>query len=172
VSQPRAKPLSAGYACNGMQLRPLQAGDLATTLAWRNREGVRQRFATTGIIAPDAHRRWFESYLAKPDDVVFIASETAGGPPVGQLAIYDIDTGTGQAEIGRFLVAPEFAGQGKMRCALECLVRAARDELQLRRLILSVREDNDRAVALYRGLGFSENMRQDGMIFMFLDLPS
>jgi len=172
MTRPSGKPGQQGFASDGIWLRPLGEADLEMTLAWRNREGVRQRFATTDLIAPEAHRAWFARYLGKADDLVFIASDSAGGPPLGQVAIYDIDAAAGQAEIGRFVVAPGYEGQGKMRKALQALVRFAREQLELGKLVLSVREDNHRAVRLYESLGFLERSREGGMIFMSLDLFS
>lgn len=170
MSDKPAKPAGADFPATGLRLRPLSQGDLAMTLAWRNRDGVRQRFISTDPIAPEAHQAWFERYLCKADDVVYLAEELPAGPPIGQLAIYDIDPAAGQAEIGRFIANPERAGQGRMRAALQCLLELARSSLRLRRLVLSVRADNERAIRLYAGLGFVETARDSDMVHMSLGL--
>jgi RimJ/RimL family protein N-acetyltransferase len=164
------KPCSSSFEAHGIALRPLREEDLSLTLAWRNREGVRQRFVNPEPIAPAAHSAWFAKYLDKTDDIVFIATQGGGGPCIGQLAIYAIDMEQRQAEIGRFVAAPQFQGRGLMRMALQALIDRARDELQLRRLVLSVRSDNARAIRLYAGLGFAEVSRGDGLVNMVLAL--
>lgn len=164
------KAAPGGFDWAGVRLRPLQEADLPLTLAWRNREGVRQRFVHTDVISGEAHRAWYLKYLEKVDDIVFIASKQSDETPCGQLAIYAIDVETGEAEVGRFIVSPEAAGTGLMRRALECLIELARSQLRLRRLVLSVRDDNERAIRLYAALGFAERARNAGMIDMSLDI--
>lgn len=142
------------------------------TLAWRNRDGVRQRFIHADVITPEAHRNWFDRYLQKPDDLVLIALEPQGDQPFGQVAIYGIDPVHREAEVGRFVVAPEHERQGKMRRALQCLLRLAHTRLGLRSVFLSVRSDNERAIALYSLLGFVETGRQGGIVDMRADLAA
>ena len=83
------------------------------------------------------------------------------------MAIYGIDAGASKAEIGRFVVAPEFQGQGLMRQGIEALMRFAREALGLASVqYLLVRDTNERARRLYVQLGFTEVSRADGMITM------
>ncbi|WP_255988785.1 GNAT family N-acetyltransferase [Chitinolyticbacter albus] len=141
------------YKAKGVRLRPLRDDDLEFTLAWRNREGVRQCFIYSDLITLPQHLRWFEQYTLKSDDCVLIA-ETANGERIGQLAIYDIDVQKKTAEIGRFVVAPEFAGQGLMRSAIEALCVLAKESLELNELYLEVLPTNASALGLYLRLGF------------------
>jgi RimJ/RimL family protein N-acetyltransferase len=164
------KPVPTHFEHGGIFLRPLTVNDLSATLEWRNRDGVRQQFVASDVIGVDAHRAWFEKYLQKEDDVVFLAFEERNGPPIGQLAIYCIEIGRRQAEVGRFIAAPGMQGAGKMRRALECLMAFASKELGLAKLVLSVRDSNARALGLYRKVGFAETSRSDGMVLMARDL--
>jgi RimJ/RimL family protein N-acetyltransferase len=164
------KPVPPKHESHGVILRPLQADQLVLTLAWRNREGVRQRFLNSAVIAPESHQAWFERYQGKPDDVVLLAYLPGRDEPFGQLAIYDIDNARSEAEIGRFVVAPEQAGQGHMRRALACLLDLASTHLCLHVLRLEVLADNLRAIRLYAGLGFIEVGRRDRIVDMRLDL--
>lgn len=154
----------------GILLRPLDELDLPLTLAWRNREGVRQRFLHSAVIEPDAHRIWFERYLGKHDDIVLMACEPGRSQPFGQVSIYDIDTATGCAEVGRFVVAPEAQGRGLMRKAIAALSALAREELRLNSIFLEVFTDNERAISLYSTLGFVETNRRGEVVMMTLDL--
>lgn len=142
------------------------------TLAWRNRDGVRQRFIHSDVITPEAHRGWFDRYLQKPDDLVLVVLEPGSDDPVGQVAIYGIDPVRREAEVGRFVVSPQHEGRGKMRSALQGLLKLAWTRLGLRSVYLSVRADNERAIALYSGLGFVETGRREGIVHMRADLAA
>lgn len=165
-----SKPIDAPTEVAGIWFRPLRDEDLDMTLSWRNRDGVRQRFGQTDVILIAAHRSWYASYARKHDDLVLLATEGRSGPAYGQLAIYEIDPVARRAEVGRFVVAPEHAAQGKMRRAIMALLVLARVHLQLREIVLRVREDNERAIRLYASLGFAEHARNAGMIEMSLTL--
>jgi RimJ/RimL family protein N-acetyltransferase len=156
------RPFSAGR----VRLRLLEEADLPATLAWRNRDGVRQQFKSSAELAWEQHVGWFQRYREKPDDFVFIVEEVASGARVGQVAVYGIDKGRGDAEIGRFVVAPEYQGKGWMREAILALVRFAANTIGVRSVYLEVRETNERARRLYRSIGFAETDSADGMIRM------
>lgn len=149
-----------------VRLRLLAESDLRSTLEWRNRDGVRQQFKSAEPLQWDAHHGWFLRYSEKPDDLVFIVENTATGERIGQVAIYSIDPVTGSAEIGRFVVAPGFAGRGLMRRGIQALMRFAATELRLRSVYLEVLETNERARQLYKAVGFGEQEAVDGLIRM------
>jgi len=152
----------------GVRLRPLAREDLPMTLAWRNRDAVRIRFRSSSPLTPEQHAGWFEAYLGKPDDYVFIVERA--GRPVGQAAIYAIDPDAGEAEVGRFVVAPGEEGKGHMRAAIAGLAALARSRWGLGRLYLEVFADNARAVRLYRSLGFVVDRTGGGMLHMSLPI--
>ena len=135
---------------HGVTLRPLNEDDLPTTLAWRNHPDSRQWFLTTDEITWDQHRQWFENYLVKADDVVFVLDD--GERLVAQVALYNLDDQS--AEFGRLLVAPEARGQGLSHVAVELCLRVADEQLRLDNVVLEVRQDNARAIAAYERAGF------------------
>lgn len=154
------------FMAGSLELRLLDETDLPFTLEWRNRDGARQQFGTADVLQWDQHVSWFKSYLDKADDLVFIIEDATTHARIGQVAIYRIDTGASKAEIGRFVVAPEFQGQGLMRQGIEALIRFAREALGLESVYLLVRETNERARRLYAQLGFAELSRADDMVTM------
>lgn len=157
-------------ACGGgVRLRPLGHEDLPMTLAWRNRDDVRVRFKSSAPLTPAQHAGWFAAYLDKPGDHVFIVEHA--GRPVGQAAIYAIDRAAGEAEVGRFVVAPGEGGKGYMRAAIAGLAGLAR-QWGLRRLYLEVFADNARAVHVYRSLGFTVERTEGGMLHMSLPIDA
>lgn len=154
------------YVVNNLRLRLLTHDDLPFTLEWRNREGVREQFGNANALTWEQHAGWFQRYLDKPDDLVFIVEGVQAGARIGQAAIYAIDTEAGNAEIGRFVVAPEFKGKGLMRQAISALMDFARDSLGLAAVYLEVRVTNEHARRLYERLGFVEVAQADGMVRM------
>lgn len=160
------KPAHEPYVHGRIRLRLLAEDDLPLTLAWRNRDGVREQFKNSDVLAFEQHRGWFVRYTEKSDDLVFIAELRATGERVGQLAIYAIDAGARTAEIGRFVVSPEFSGQGLMKEAIDVLMRFAARQLSLTSVYLEVLESNERAGILYRKLGFRECGCAGGLIRM------
>lgn len=154
------------FSFGSLKLRLLDETDLPLTLEWRNRDGARQQFGTSDVLQWEQHAAWFERYLDKADDLVFIVEDAATQARIGQVAIYGIDTVASTGEIGRFVVAPEFQGRGLMRQGIEALIRFAREVLGLQSVYLLVRETNERAWRLYTQLGFAEVSHAEGMITM------
>jgi diamine N-acetyltransferase len=147
-----------------LTLRPITEADLDRTLNWRNLEDVRIWFKTSGRIDPGQHRAWFEQYSAKDDDFVFLVEFE--GAPVGQASVYGINRTDRTAEVGRFIAAPEARGRGLMDLACAELLRFCADTLRLTSVYLDVKEDNGRAIALYRRQGFEEEGRREGIVRM------
>lgn len=140
------EPIAEGRAT----LRSLTREDLPITLAWRNHDESREWFHTTEIIDARQHAEWFDRYLTKTDDFVFIIE--VDGEPVAQSAIYDVSEG--QGEFGRLLVAPHARGRGLGHLAMELTARAARESFGLSRIALEVKDTNARAIAVYARAGF------------------
>jgi RimJ/RimL family protein N-acetyltransferase len=160
------KQLYRPFTVGRLRLRLLEEPDLPLTLAWRNRDGVREQFKSSAPLAWEQHVGWFQRYCEKPDDFVFIVEEAATGARVGQVAVYGIDKARRDAEIGRFVVAPEYQGKGLMREAILALIGFAAKEVDLRSVYLEVRESNERARRLYESIGFADTASADGMIRM------
>lgn len=153
----------------GLQLRLIEEVDLDTTLEWRNREDIRVWFKTADIISPSQHREWFQRYLTKDDDFLFVAVQD--GMLVGQGSIYDIEWAAGRAQIGRFLVAPEHQNKGLARSICRHLIDFAWSTLELTQLYLEVREQNERAIRAYAANNFQVHSRYDGLLRMELARP-
>ncbi|WP_338925714.1 GNAT family N-acetyltransferase [Mycetohabitans endofungorum] len=164
------KPSFPPWVAAPVRLRLLAERDLSATLEWRNRDGVRQQFKSSETLAWEQHLSWFHSYCDKADDLMFIVEDAATGARIGQVAIYAIDLKRGNAEVGRFVVAPDFQGKGLMRRAISALLCFAHRELHLNSVHLEVRQTNDRARGLYEVLGFRPIQAADGMIKMERDL--
>lgn len=148
-------------------LRPLEEGDLPTTLAWRNHPESRVWFHTTEVIEPDQHSDWFRRNRDRDDDLVFLLD--LDGVPVAQVALYGIHDGS--AEFGRMLVDPGQRGRGVSHRALDLCLRMAA-QLGITDLHLEVKPDNARAIAAYRRAGFrNDGTAEDGSLVMRRTAP-
>jgi RimJ/RimL family protein N-acetyltransferase len=160
------KPAISPTSFGNVQLRLLELDDLPHTLAWRNQDDVRKWFKFNGTVTAEQHLAWFEKYQAKADDFVFVALHLKSQERIGQVAIYDVDLMQKQAEVGRFIVAPEAAGKGFMTEALQALADCATQQLALSRLFLEVFASNARAINLYSKAGYQRCGARDELLVM------
>lgn len=157
-------PIDAG----GIRLRLLEAGNLPTTLAWRNQDHTRRWFFTSQVIGSEQHRAWWERYRTLDDDFVFIIEDTVAlNRPVGQVALYNIDWLAGRAEYGRLMIGDAAArGRGLARAATAALVEHGFHTLGLREIYLEVLASNVAAIQVYSATGFVESARHGDRVFM------
>ena len=158
------KPVEGPYETPALTLRPILEGDLETTLAWRNRDDARVWFKTTAQLSLDQHRSWFQRYVEKSDDLLFVVE--VAGEVVGQVSVYDIDPESRSGEVGRFLVASGHGGRGYMRAAISALLELCAKTLALRYVFLEVKAANERAKRIYSSLGFTEEASTGDLVRM------
>jgi len=156
ASLAKTKQTLAPLIGDGIRLRLLQAEDLATILAWRNREDTRHQFIHSEIITWENHLSWWEGYKSKANDFVFIIEETQQlNRPVGQVSLYNMDLEKSEAEYGRLMIGDnEARGKGLARRATGLLISWAFNSVDLKRIYLEVFMNNTVAVNLYRRCGF------------------
>jgi RimJ/RimL family protein N-acetyltransferase len=155
-----------------VQLRLLREADLPMTLLWRNKERVRTAFLSSDPLTPSGHRDWFARYSANDTEFVFVAETLPpSSRPFGQVSIYDIDRLQATGRFGRFLLGEDdVLGSGIGFETAEAACVLARDLLQLRTLHLEVFDWNERALSIYRALGFQVTSRRDKLAFMTLPI--
>lgn len=175
------KPSIGPYRGTRVRLRLLLAEDLPVTMLWRNKDRCRGAFRNTDPISDASHRLWFEGYLVRENDFVFIIESLkvpgrTEGLRIGQISLYDVNPRASEAELGRMMIGDDaFLRSG---CALEAVnivLGEIAPALGLSGVYLEVRKENDAAIALYRQAGFLE----DGHFFessgafvrMSIDVP-
>lgn len=161
-------PLYGSLREGDVVLRPISLQDIEMLRRWRARDDVRVWFGDQNVVTAEAQRRWFEHYLARPDDVMFTIA--LGDVPVGAVALYAIDFPAGDAEYGRLMIG-EPAARGKRVAdrASEALCAWGFGDLGLSRIHLWVREENRPAIALYDRIGFEMRAApsiREGFLFM------
>lgn len=147
-------PLVEGDA----QLRALAFSDLETTLGWRNHGDSRIWFHSTGTVSAELHREWFDRYLERANDYMFILE--VSGSAVAQASLYDVVSDS--AEFGRLLVDPARRGQGLSHRVLALCLRVADEVLALSEIHLEVKRDNAPAIRAYVAAGFHPDPSRDG----------
>jgi len=123
---------------------------------WRNYEF----FFDFHLATRDQELEWIArvGHDASQANFVMLSIED-GERAVGTISLTSIDRRSRHAEYGRLFVDPEFRKCGFAKRASELILQYAFDELNLRRIYLRVFSDNQRAIGLYRGLGFEEEGR-------------
>lgn len=147
------KPIYSIVGSN-VDLVPLQSSHLDLTRDWRNRPEVRRWFKSSSSITKEQHETWYESYLLKYDDYVFLVFDKLSGAFVGQVSVYNIDQASSSAEVGRFITAPDCGEKGYFKAACQELLNFVFCALGINTVYLEVHFDNERAIKIYGQLGF------------------
>ncbi|QIB27585.1 GNAT family N-acetyltransferase [Caloranaerobacter azorensis] len=142
--------------CNGFILRPLRKSDLELLRKWRNSDNIRIWFLNQGIIDTNQQMKWFEKYVRKHNDLMFIIEETEElMRPVGAVALYNIDDHLLEAEFGRLMIGDsEARGKYLGLKVTKALCDFGFNTLKLKKIYLEVYEDNKPAIKIYKKCGF------------------
>lgn len=137
------------------ELREVRASDLDDLTRWRNDPAVwssalGRRFPVTA----ENTDRWFRDLGqgAFPTGITW-AVVNGDGRLVGLSSLSQIDWVHRTAEYGVW-IGPEHQGAGHGRRATSATVARAFDDLSLRQVRLRVLRGHERAITIYRGLGF------------------
>jgi len=168
------KPHTGPIVGKRVTLRLLEQADLSMTREWRNKDRVRMKFVTTNKLEPDSHQRWFEQYLLKDDDYLFVIEETdALKKPVGQIGMYNIDRSERKAEYGRLMIGEENAlGLGIAAEASRLMIEHFSKNFGIDKVYLEVKADNESAYKLYESLGFERTGEHENLVAMSLKAPA
>ncbi len=157
-----------------IRLRLLKRADLPMTLRWRNQDRIRKWFIHSTILTQEQHAAWFNRYLRRDDDFVFIIEETRLlKKPIGQISLYQIDWSRKRSELGRFMIGEEDArGKGFANRAVELLIGFAFRQWKLVEIHIDVFRENVAALALYQKCGFEFEAERDLLWSMKLRNPN
>ncbi len=135
-------------------LRPAKTADLPLLSALRN--DVDLQLALMAVPRPNsrAHvKAWITRRTNDPQGAFFVLAWARDNQAIGFVQLTRIETLHRRAELG-ICLAEEARGSGAAREAMALLETYARAALGLRKLVLQVRADNRRAIALYNRCGF------------------
>ncbi|MEX6509000.1 GNAT family N-acetyltransferase/peptidase C39 family protein [Jiella sp. M17.18] len=138
-------PIGSAPPVEELTIRPAEPGDLDRLVA----------LETEVFEADRISRRSFRNLIGAPSAAVIVAvgpGEGSGRPLLGYAALL-VRRGTGLARLYSLAVSHAAAGRGVGRALLKAAEAASfeRDRIAIR---LEVREDNERAIRLYRSEGY------------------
>jgi len=135
-------------------IRPLERYDLDLIAEWRQSSAAISSFFSPEPVTSSGQYLWYESYLKKPTDMMFVIV-TSDGAPVGTIGLVDIDYRNQKAEYARLLVGDASSRRkGVAEFASRQLLDLASSQLHLTKVYLEVFESNHAAINLYNKLGF------------------
>jgi RimJ/RimL family protein N-acetyltransferase len=115
-----------------------------------------------GVFEEQSARAWIERMSRPGDSACWVIEHD--GRPIGFANYRDLHPKGKSAEVGIGIGEPDLWGKHLGRDALAALVRHLFDELGLHRVSLSVVAFNDRAISMYKAVGFEvEGIERDGV---------
>ena len=112
------------------------------------------------------HDRWFQAIGSDPSRILFAVRTLADATLVGTVQLAGIHPVHRSAELIVRIGDEQQRGRGYGTEALRLLVDFAWRDLNLHRVFLHVFADNERAIPVYRNVGFAE---EDGSSTTLLD---
>lgn len=137
-------------------LTPINEDDIELMRGWRNSPHNSTSFLMTSYIDAGQQRAWYQRYLNKPDDIMFIVNDLSGyNSRIGMVGLYDINMEVGTAEFGRLLIGERFArGRGLGRLITFMICDFAFNQFNLKEIKLEVFSENKIAFGIYETVGF------------------
>lgn len=100
-------------------------------------------------------RTWLTGRSGRDDVAFFVIAKRTDDAVVGYVQVTNIDTFHGHGELG-ICLSPDAHGKNLAREACELLEAYVLKSLALRKLILKVLVDNQRAIGFYRKFGYRD----------------
>ena len=140
-----------------VNLRAPERDDLDRLWTWINDPEVIEHLSMRYPMSREAERAWLEMQTAGPlrfFDVRF-AIETKDGAQIGSIAFHRVVAEQRSATLGIMIGDKAHWSRGYGADAIRTLLRFAFDQMNLRRVDLSVDADNARGIACYTKVGFT-----------------
>jgi len=147
---------------NIINLRAPSMEDLERNTRWINDREVTRFLAMRYPMAALAEEAWLRDLCSRPMafDRAFFAIETKEGQHIGNTNIFKAHAEEQKGELGIMIGERSHWSKGYGSDALRTLLRFGFDEMNMRRVQLTVYDFNERAQAAYRKVGFVEEGRR------------
>jgi len=139
-----------------VELTPLRDDDSAVLFEWINDRELVTMSTAFQPVSRVAHDAWFDSVRRRDDMRIFGIRLRDGDRLVGSCQLHSIHPVHRSAELQIRIGEREAWGHGIGREATQILMRYGFEQLGLHRIYLHVFATNERALRLYRGVGFRE----------------
>ena len=146
-----------------IELIPLDTVHEKYIVKWRNNQKISESLFSSNTVTLESHRQWFKKYKESTNRKEFIINITDGDIPIGTIGLSSIDRINMKAEYGILIGETEYFGKGYAKEASFLILKYAFVELLLNKVYLRVFDNNERALGMYKSLGFSFDgiLRQD-----------
>lgn len=147
---------------NGIRFRWPERDDLPRFVEWINDPEVRSGIARDLPLNLAAEEQWFQHAMNKPEVERPFAIEMQEGDfwrLAGSCGYFNLDWVSRQAELGIMIGDRSIWDRGIGTRAMRLLLEHGFNTLNLKRVYLKVFESNERAIHLYRKLGFVQEGR-------------
>jgi RimJ/RimL family protein N-acetyltransferase len=134
-----------------MELVELEERHLDATYRWISDQEVRWGIVIDRVITPESHRSWFAHQKADTSQVVYAVM--AADDHVGNFGYRQLNPQHATGDLWMYM-GNEFRGRSLGGQVLQKGLEAGFGALQLRKISLSVRIENTRAVLIYARAGF------------------
>jgi RimJ/RimL family protein N-acetyltransferase len=139
-----------------VKLRSFKLSDYSETYKIRSDiKGLTQLLAYLGPVSIESEKKWVENIILEKnsDCIYFIIESLKNNEFIGYLSLKKINHVHRTAEFGIY-VLEIFRGRGYAKEAINLVLEYCKSILNLRKIKLSVLENNIGAVKLYESLGF------------------
>ena len=145
---------------SGAILRPLEPTDIDSLHVYRNDPAVVSGLGgfSTGYARRDLED-WMEFHRGRRDEILLCIADQQSDRCLGHIGLYNIDYRVRKAELAIMIGASTHHGRGLGKSACGALMDYAHQQLNIRRIELTLLANNTPAMRLYAGLGFVEEGR-------------
>jgi RimJ/RimL family protein N-acetyltransferase len=145
-----------------VRLRAIERDDLPRYVEWFNDPEVRETLMMYMPMSQDDEVRWYESMLERnplerPFAIDGLIEER--WVHIGSCGVQDFDTKARKAEVGISIGEKRYWNQGYGTEAMRTLIQFCFNMVNLNRVFLRVYSFNERALHVYKKLGFQEEGR-------------
>jgi diamine N-acetyltransferase len=139
-------------------LREIQRSDLSDLNRWRNDKNLVQFLGSSfRFINYEIDEKWYDSYLSMRSNNIRLAiCESVSNKLIGVVYLLQIDWVNRSGEYGIQIGESDYQGSGVGYQATLRILEHAFYDLNLNRVHLSVLENNEKAISLYKKIGFVE----------------
>ena len=143
-----------------IRLRAIERDDLPLMVTWRNDVKNYQHFFEHEPLSLVMQEQWFDSFLKRDDEKLWIIETDEKSKPIGTVGIAHIDWRSRKAEWGRLLIHPEKYRHGGYGSEIESIVlRYVFEHMNLHKLYCEVFAENENVIKLHKKFGFLEEGR-------------
>lgn len=148
-------------------LRALTLSDATEEyLSWLNDEETTRGLAS-GVFPSsiEALKKFVEGVSSRKDVVMFAICDKTNDKHIGNIKLDNFDWVSRTCELGILIGNKSYWGKGIGREVCTAVIRYAFEDLNIRKVVLAVYENNPAAIKLYEKIGFQQEGRLRKQVF-------